>query len=189
MKRRLFAKNLAALLAIPFVAKADQYAPKVGKKVTRGGVEKDDGWEEIKEVDTLKGPLVRDPIDIVSFENVLVLYHKGEQLRLQVHDISLESNVENIEVFSLDRDDYLTTIPGKVNSTIRISGLLILNNIHNFYHGEAKFTLFLDNKKEHYVKGEGFITEMSIDSDRIMEFCIEINGELTATYEGNLFER
>ncbi len=183
MKRRLFAKNLAALLAIPFVAKADQYAPKVGKEVTRSGVK--ESQEEIvysEEVQEVKFP----------GKNTMLLQIKDKCTKIALSEISMENRRNTHEYRTREEPDILHKVHGCIESEVRICGIIIENNIKDyFFRGGVKFTVFLE--QGHSLEGVGFITEMSIEnvvgSNSIIEFCIDINGQILGTYEGEMLGR
>ncbi len=179
MERRLFAKNLAALLAIPFVAKADQYVPNTGKKVTRkDSITTKDYKEEVTKVDFVG-------------KNTMILQMGDKSTKILLSEISLESNKMMIEEFRFEERLDVVIKGNAISSSVRFCGRVIENNITNYFNGVkngVKFTIFLE--QNHYIEGDGFISEVSIDqsigSDNISEFCIEIDGGIRTTYEDDL---
>ena len=157
MKRRLFAKNLAALLAIPFVAKTDEYAPKVGKEVTRSGV---------KEVSEIKFP----------GNNTLVMTIDGEKLEMLLSEVTLENNRNVSEFMTKWEPNELHEVYLNVESHVWISGRVISNTISDWFGKSlANFTVFLE--QDHRLEGIGFITEVREEADLggiTFEFCIQI---------------
>lgn len=178
MKRRLFVKNLSALLSLPLVAKADQYAPKIGKKVTRGGVEP----EPVKEKEVIKDI---EPIKYIG-DNVMVIRSEGGELKLYLSEISLFNDYEYIDVIDFDDNSgFIQHEPAKYSSSVYISGFIISSNIVNL-NDLVNFTVF--SSKDHFLEGSGvFISYgFGVDCDQplLFEGVIEISGEILSTYEG-----
>lgn len=169
MKRRLFAKNLAALLAIPFVAKADEYVPKVEEKVVEEIIEFS---EEVRENKFLGN-------------NTMSLFTKDGMAKLLLSEISMNTSRSVSEFLTDWEPDVKYQVYGAYESKVCFAGKIITSSIKDYFQ-PVEFTVFLN--KDCYLEGKGFITEFSmshlINDESTIEMEMEIDGKVFGNYEG-----
>lgn len=170
MKRRLFTKNLAALLVIPFVAKADEYAPV--------------GASELQKQKEVVYSEEIDPKKQFLGNNIMLLQIKNKYIKILLFEISLEMNRNMDEVRMLNNDiAWVESVSVNLESQVRIIGEIVEGSMPTPCFDRVKFTVFFS--EDHYLEGNGLIMEMSIGGG-IIDFCIDIDNNIMGNYEGNM---